>query len=146
MTQNSLLESLFWALINQALRRFKCLNFCCNHYCCPPPVLGHQPILVIMVIAVWRYVAYLDVGTGSSHNDDTLTELADYFGGAMMLYTITLPLSIITVSFILAFIIVTGGDGLLFRICREDKSRKEELNQGFCKPKKWLTVIKWLTM
>ena len=76
------------------------------------------------------------MGTGNSRYDDTLTELADYFGGSMMLYTITLPLSIITVGFILAFIIVTGGDGLLFRICHEDKSRKEELNQGFCKPKK----------
>ena len=41
---------------------------------------------------VWRYAAYLDVGTGISHHDDTLTDLADYLGGSMMLYTITLSL------------------------------------------------------
>ncbi len=75
------------------------------------------------------------MGKGISHHDDTLTDLADYFGGNMMLYTITLPLSTITACFILALIIVTGGDGLLFRICHEDKSRKEELNKGFRKSK-----------
>ena len=75
------------------------------------------------------------MGTGISHQDDTLADLKDYFGGNMMLYTITLPLSTITACFILALIVVTGGDGLLFRICHEDKSRKEELNIGFRKSK-----------
>ena len=75
------------------------------------------------------------MGTGISHHDDTLTALAAYFGGSMMLYTITLPLSTMMVCFILAFILVTGGDGLLFRICHEDKSKKEELQKGFRKSK-----------
>ena len=87
----------------------------------------------------------LDVGTGISHHDDTLTDLADYFGGSMMLYTITLPLSTMMVCFILAFILVTGGDGLLFRICHEDKSKKEELQKGFRKSKWWLQATNIMT-
>ena len=76
------------------------------------------------------------MGTRNSHHPDkALTDIAGHFGGSMMLYTITLPLTTMIVCFILALIVVTGGDGLLFKICHEDKNRKQELTKGLRKSK-----------
>ena len=93
-------------------------------------------LFVVFYFGDWRYAEYLDIGTILHQDQDkNFMDITDDFRGSLLLYTITIPMSIITICFILTFIFVTGGDGLLFKICHDDKTRRKELKKRFINPK-----------